>query len=189
MEQLSGAEHFICDGTDAGIAVEDYWKWAYSDLLSNTSRGAMAEFIVRSALGITDNVCRVDWTPYDLTSLNGRRVEVKSASYVQSWNQRKPSYIQFNIAPKRAWHPNSGYEDEVKRQSDIYVFCLYKARRKEQSILDLNLWEFYVLPTYMLNELSLSQKTIGISGLTKLGAVMTGFSSLRNAVETVYLDT
>ena len=54
MEQLSGAEHFICDGTDAGIAVEDYWKWAYSDLLSNTSRGAMAEFIVRSALGITD---------------------------------------------------------------------------------------------------------------------------------------
>lgn len=31
--------------------VEDFWAWAYSDILSNTDRAVFAEFVAGTALG------------------------------------------------------------------------------------------------------------------------------------------
>ena len=50
MEQLTGNEEFTLHGASAGISVKDYWSWAYSDLIDNTQRGVMAEFLVYSSL-------------------------------------------------------------------------------------------------------------------------------------------
>lgn len=130
---------------------------------------------------------RVDWASYDVTSPSGRRIEVKTAAYLQSWEQEHFSQILFDIAPKRAWHPLSGYAPEAKRNCDLYVFCLYTALSREKSILNLDLWEFYVLPTSVLNEKLPAQKTIGLQSLQKLHPVKAKYSELGEIIETIQL--
>ena len=62
MEQLNGNEPFTLHGSDTSIMLQDFWRWAYSDLLNNTHRGVLAEFLVHSALE-TKDVTRADWSP------------------------------------------------------------------------------------------------------------------------------
>ncbi|MBK6579630.1 MAG: hypothetical protein IPG17_26280 [Sandaracinaceae bacterium] len=64
---LSGSEPFLLPaGEDfAGapaLTVLDFWRWSMSDLVSNTARGVLAEFLVGSALGIASGT-RVEWVP------------------------------------------------------------------------------------------------------------------------------
>ena len=58
MQTLTGNEHFTYDGMPVGILLNDFWAWNSSDLLNNTLRGALAEFIVASAVGIDTNRSR-----------------------------------------------------------------------------------------------------------------------------------
>ena len=81
---------------------------------------------------------RIDWAPYDLTGPSGQRIEVKSAAYLQSWDDNYHEHISFDIAPKRAWDPENGYSPCAKRNCDLYVFCLYKALSKDVSPLALH---------------------------------------------------
>lgn len=46
MELLYGNEKFTLNGNDTEISVSEFWSWAYSDLLNNTLRGVLAEFLV-----------------------------------------------------------------------------------------------------------------------------------------------
>ena len=90
MELLNGNEKFTLGGNDTGISVSEFWSWAYSDLLNNTLRGVLAEFLVKKSFSFLPpprKILRTDWTPYDLTSPSGRRIEVKSAAYLQSWTE------------------------------------------------------------------------------------------------------
>lgn len=82
--------------------LEDFWSWAYSDLLGNTERGILAEYIVACALGI-QNKARVLWDKYDLLSEEGIAIEVKASGYLQTWNQEKISKINFGIQPTLGW--------------------------------------------------------------------------------------
>ena len=59
---------------------QEFHAWAYDDLLTNTTRGVLAEYIVATALGIVDTK-RVEWDKHDL-EVDGIGVEVKSAAYV-----------------------------------------------------------------------------------------------------------
>jgi len=52
-------------------------------------RGVLVEFIVASAIGVDLNSVREEWGAYDLTIQDGIRVEVKSAAFIQSWEQRE----------------------------------------------------------------------------------------------------
>lgn len=76
----------------------DYWSWAHSDLIGNTERGGLAEYIVACALGIQKKE-RVAWDKYDLLSEEGIAVEVKASGYIQTWEQEKLSNITFGIQP------------------------------------------------------------------------------------------
>jgi len=68
----------------------DYWVWAFSDLVGNTDRGNLAEYIVAMAVGAVAPV-RNSWAPYDIEGPNGEKIEVKSSAYVQAWHQEKVS--------------------------------------------------------------------------------------------------
>ena len=195
MDIMNGTEHFSMNGEEMNLTMLDFWKWAYSDLLNNTSRGVMAEFLVEKSLARiaprpipTNTRMRIDWLPYDVTSPSGRRVEVKSTAYLQSWTRDYYSKIIFDIAPKRAWSPDTGYSPECIRHSDLYVFCVYTALSQDQSILDLNLWDFYVLSTEILNKECQQQKTIGLQSLLALGPKKANFSTLGNIIETIDLQ-
>lgn len=188
MNQFIGTEKFTFNGNDTGTSILDFWSWAYSDILNNTSRGVLAEFLVQSSLSSTPtSKSRIDWAPFDLTSPSGRRIEVKSAAYLQSWEQDYYSKILFDIAPKRAWNPKKGYAIEKKRTSDLYVFCLYTSLSKEESMLNLNLWDFYVLSTYVLNNKKPDQKSLSISSLLRLKPIKTDYSNLKKTIETIPL--
>ena len=190
--QLTGNEKFTLGGEELNLSIPDFWSWAYSDLLNNTYRGVLAEFIVYKACQEippprsktrVDCIMRVDWEPYDITSPSGRRIEVKSAAYLQAWENDYYSKILFSIAPRRAWSPEQGYSPECKRQSDLYVFCVYTALTREKFILNLDLWDFYVLATSTLNQKVPEQKSISLPSLLKLEPVKTDYSHLAQVIE------
>jgi hypothetical protein len=49
----------------SNYTVNDFWQWAYSDLLQNTTRGVLAEYIVAVLLNV-DQTPRNPWLPFDL---------------------------------------------------------------------------------------------------------------------------
>ena len=90
----TGNESFQADGQNLGFDLLSFWRWSCSDLVSNATRGRLAEFIVAKALGISTDCVRDEWGAYDLT-MGHIKVEVKSAAFVQSWHQDKLSKISF----------------------------------------------------------------------------------------------
>jgi len=104
-KRKTGQESFHLNLKPLPINLLDFWQWAYSDILTNTNRGKLAEFIVASALDIKVDV-KKEWLPYDLITDDGITMEVKSSAYLQNWHQTKLSKIVFNISPKRSWNPS-----------------------------------------------------------------------------------
>lgn len=156
----------------------DFWEWAYHDLLTNTVRGVLAEFIVKMALGDNSD-SRIAWDAYDLES-EGLKVEVKSASYLQSWQQEKLSEIKFDIAPKEHAANKGEKSYVVKRHADVYVFCLLNHKElKTVNPLNMDQWTFYVVPSSVLDEKVGAQKSIVLRPLKDLGAVECSFDELR----------
>ncbi|REJ09096.1 hypothetical protein [Halobacillus trueperi] len=152
-------------GSEATIV--EFWSWAYSDLLSNTNRGILAEFLVGNALGLT-NVPRIEWDKADFV-YNGKFIEVKSSAYIQTWKEKQPSKIIFNISKARAWDSSTGeMSSEAQRNSDCYVFCVFADQDKsDYDILNVNRWDFYVLSTSFLNYYFPEQKSISLSTIQK----------------------
>lgn len=92
------------------INVLSFWQWSTSELLGNALRGVLAEFIVASAIEVLDKP-REEWDAYDLVTNSGKKIEIKSSSYLQSWGQSKLSKIIFGIQPTTVW------ENDNKRSS------------------------------------------------------------------------
>ena len=188
-----GDENIMFDGMATGYHLSDFWEWSSSDLLNNTLRGTFCEFIVAAALDLDLDSCRTDWTPWDLTAFHQWRdgavlrdeihIEVKSCSYLQSWEQSKLSNILFTIRPTVAWDADTGYAHEARRQSDVYVFGLYTVTDRSQADpLVLDGWQFYIVPTRTLDAVCGGQKTISLRSLEKLGPVQTDFSGIKDAI-------
>ena len=108
----------------ASSTVGDFWQWDYSDIVGNTNRGVLAEFVVSRALGSTARV-RTNRTSYDVVMPVGIKVEVKSSACLQSWAQSEVSRSQFSIGKTSGWDLETGeYTEEPQRHSEVYVFCL-----------------------------------------------------------------
>jgi len=184
VDRKIGNEHFHRSGQALEPTLLEFWQWFASDLASNVLRGVLAEYIVAKALGITKSI-RVSWEPYDLLTSSGLRIEVKSAAYLQSWYHKKYSTINFGIRQTRGYDGNTNtFADEIKRQADIYVFCLLKHKDKDTlDPLDLDQWEFYILAASVLNEMYLTQSSIGLASLLKLNPYKAKYDEIAAYVE------
>jgi len=184
-KRKSGSEPFHDGGHPVGGTLLEFWQWSASDLVSNATRGVLAEYIVALALGGAWEPVRREWDAYDLKLANGTKIEVKSAAYVQAWKQARPSTIIFQVGKRRWWDAETGMSsDEAARHADIYVFALL--RHEDRDTLDpLNVaqWKFYVLPTRVLNERTRSQHSITLPSLRELSGGPRTFEQLRNAVD------
>lgn len=181
----TGEESFHEDGQPLGFDLLEFWRWSVSDLVSNATRGRLAEYIVAQALGINTQGVRNEWDAFDLLTPSGLKIEVKSAAYLQSWSQTKLSTISFLVRRTRAWQPDTNiYEPAAKRQADIYVFALL-AHVDKATIdpLNINQWRFYVLPTEVLNSRTRSQHSITLKSLETLTGGGVSFHDLPAAVQ------
>ena len=212
--KLTGLEHLMNGSTVLPFHIAEFWQWAYSDMLRNTNRGVLAEFIVKAALELggiyTNNDIRSNFEPYDLVGPNIEhpfisesdnsnsleilpcRIEVKSAAYIQAWEPHPGTVprISFSIAPAKVPNEIGDYRPDAERQrnSDIYVFAIYTATTKAQNIFDMNLWKFYVVKTSVLNEKCGEQKTLSLSKLKALSSPERSFGELCQAIKDACTD-
>ena len=179
---------------EVGPVLKDFWRWSCSDLLDNVVRGAFAEYLVAHALDLTDTP-RQNWTPYDLTTERGTRIEVKSSAYIQSWAQGKLSTVSFNIARrKQKWNRKTNKMEKLgqpARISHIYVFCLLSAGDLDSppsDPLETSSWTFWVVTRDLIDRIRPTSDSIGRSSLMKLSdehaddATEVDFQDLRLAV-------
>jgi hypothetical protein len=179
----TGNEPFHIDGEPLKNSLLEFWQWSSSELVGNALRGMLAEYIVGSALGCVGEV-RTQWDAYDLLTPDGIKVEVKSGAYLQSWKQNKLSAIQFGIRPTWTWEARKNRAlRERLRQADVYVFCLLKHREKDSiDPLNMSQWDFYVIPTSVLDERLGNQQTVSLSRLLRLEPTATDYLGLSGAV-------
>ena len=180
----TGLEKFHYNSNEKSFSLLDFWQWSTSDLVNNTIRGILAEFIVARSLGITDNI-RSPWNAYDLLLPNGIKIEVKSSAYIQSWYQKELSNITFGIGKTRGYDELTNLLDsESKRQADIYIFCLLNHKIQDTiDPLDMDQWGFYILPTSVLDAEVGDQKRIGLNSLMKLNPFHVKYGDIAEYVD------
>ena len=173
-----------------GATLLHFWQWMGSDLMSNTLRGALGEYLVALAVGAADtmNGVQEEWAPYDVHSPDGVKIEVKTSAYIQTWHQSALNPPRFGIAPRMAWDAaTNSWTIAKQRWADVYAFCLH--HHQDQTTvnpLDLSQWTFYVLPTATLDQTVGGQQSIGISGLQRIGAQTASYDDLRSAIVAAY---
>lgn len=172
---LTGEEEFV--GCDARVL--DFWSYAMSDLRMNNVRGYLAEFLVAKAVGATGS--RIEWDAYDVLSLDGVKIEVKSAAYLQAWDQRRLSRINFTGLRGRTWTPQEGESVEATYNADVYVFALHTAEdHATYNALDLNQWRFWVLTREAIAARGLA--SISLKALQSLAGDPTPYEDLAAAI-------
>jgi hypothetical protein len=180
-----GSECFSMNNNPCDATLLDFWCWSTSDLVSNATRGVLAEYIVASALGLTNGV-REQWKAFDL-EYRGEKIEVKSAAYLQSWYHRELSKITFPIRPTRNWDASTNVQSKTaRRRASIYVFCVLD--HKDKATLDpLNLdqWRFYILDATVLNRKLGKQKSVGLTGLLKLKPRQARYDKIKICIEEI----
>ena len=184
IKRKTGDESLHINGDKLPFKLLGFWQWSSSRLLDNALRGIFAEYIVACDLGCSDGV-RIEWNIFDLSTNSGKRIEVKSAAYLQSWEQKKYSTISFSVAPTRGLDKETNaYSGKKKRNADFYVFCLL-AHKDQKTIDPLNMsqWKFFILPTSILNERIGEQKSLSLSTLLKLEPKEVPFGEISNAIE------
>ena len=206
--RYKGTERLILDGEPLRYSMLDFWCMNYSTILLNMTRGIFAEFLVRCAMAengmdtLSSSETGID--PYDIDGpeiltmhgIRSSRIEVKSAASIQidTPDEKEPlslspSQLIFSIRKAIDWQSTS---QEPRRNNDLYVFAHYKATRKSDNILDLKFWDFYVYPTYKIDEntdTGLSeQKTISIRRLQMIGLQPVSFRDLYQEILKVTSD-
>ena len=164
---LSGNEEFTFADIPSGMNMLDFWRWHFSDIYDLQDK--IAEYIVAKALGCTDPDNTGDWTLFDI-AYRGLRLEVKETAYYHSWQtdeETKSKQRTFGI--NKAYSVYKDSTTEYARQNDVYIFCLNTGdTRKTSNPLKLEHWEFYVIPTQVINEKCGDGKTISLSRVRQL---------------------
>ncbi len=185
LKRREGDEPFHVEGRTLGFDLLSFWQWFSSDVVSNVTRSVLAEYLIAQALGVARGSVREEWAPYDLEALDGTRVEVKSAAYIQSWYQDQFSRITFQVPKTRAWDKATNRQSEhMRRQADVYVFALL-AHTDQETLdpLDVSQWEFFVVPTTSLDNRKRSQHSITLRSLRELSGGLVSYEKLRRVVK------
>jgi hypothetical protein len=128
----------------------------------------------------------MEWDHVDFVYA-GKKIEVKSGGYVQTWSQNGPSVIAFDIASKeRPWIAETNTCGPPGRSADCYVLCIHSdLDRATCAVKDALRWEFYVFRTEELALAFGEQKTVRLSRIHKLEKKAVRYSDLRREIDTV----
>lgn len=195
---LSGTEPFELSGTSLDTTVMDFWAWSMSRLIADGPRGDLAEFIVNIALGVDLTEPKRGWGECDiLYPFPGRdnpiRIEIKCSTLLQAWERPTPSKPVFSIAKTL----NCDIEDygegyrfigrdgsPPERRSDLYIFCLFSEQdRSKANPLNLDQWQFYVIPTVIIDRKLGDQRKISLQGLERIDAIQCKYEEIKAVVD------
>lgn len=182
---LIGNEPFTLNGQETDLTMLEYWRWHYSEIFD--LQDTIAEYIVGKALGFNEAQNVGHWTLFDML-YRGCRIEVKETSYYHAWQKEgdKISHVRVFGIPKA--NSEYDYPDEpnrFERQNDIYVFCLNTGEnRKDSNPLQLEHWEFYVVPTRVINEQCGDGKSVSLSRIRKM-VEMVSYDRLRSTIDQI----
>lgn len=147
----------------------DFWMWAYSDLMQNITRGYVAQYIVAWALGV-DRKPNDPWQSFDLRSPEpqNKKIEVKSTSYLQSWNppKRKEPKPLFILSPRLPYSSELGYGRTPEWNADIYVLSYFHCKDVDKvDVMNLDQWKFWVIGKAELERLLDGRKSLATKWL------------------------
>ena len=183
---MTGKEKFSSGGQELDFTLNDLWRFHYSNIYS--LHGEIAEFVVARALGITEAQNTAYWTLWD-TTYRGARIEVKATAYYHLWNTNGNVSKQrtFSIAAANgSYDPQKSGNSEFCRQNDLYVFCLNNGTSKETSYpLNMDNWEFYVVPTKFLNKHCEKNKTISLGRIRSFGFSPIPYENLKTEIDKI----
>ena len=184
--RLTGAEPFT-NTSGKQLTLLDFWRYGLSNLNSNVTRGALAEFIVENALKDTDDIeLRNPWGDWDV-EYKGKKIEVKCSSYLQDWDQGELSRPVFTGLKAKELYYNDivgkKSEKDADYKADIYVLCVLHHKETETlDVLDLDQWSFYVLSKEEIKEVSGDSSTLSLAKLNKSDIPISNFSKLRERI-------
>ena len=181
---MTGKEKFFFDDKELGFEFSDFWRFHFSNIYDLQDK--IAEFIVSKALGIDTAQNDQYWTLWDV-SYRGKRIEVKETSYYHSFNEEGKVSNQrvFGITKANgSYDPSISGNVEFCRQNDIYVFCLNTGDTRDTSYpLNLNNWEFYVVPTAFIDEKCGDNKSISLGRIKKFGFSAKRYDELKSEID------
>lgn len=157
-QPLSGEEELA--GVNATVA--EFWRWAFSDLRDNTTRGVLAEFLVAKAIGDKRPV-RVGWGNFDALAPDGTKIEVKCSAFLQSWSQREHSQLVFGRLAAREFDADRNeYSADIRVRADVFVFAVQTQREPSAyDMLDIVHWQFWVASAQAVSNAATRTVTIG----------------------------
>lgn len=183
---MTGKEKFIFRCNELDFDYYDFWKFHFSNIYNEY--GEIAEFIVAKALGINKAQNDEYWTLWDIT-YRERRIEVKATAYYHPWNSVGKVSNQRRFGITKA---NGSYDEEISgntekcRQNDIYVFCLNTGKTEETANpLILDNWEFYIIPTSVINRECNDNKTISLSRIKALGYFANKYNEIKSCIDSI----
>ena len=179
---LTGYEKFTNNGKEVELNLLDFWRFQYSNVWD--LQGDIAEFIVAKSLGIEVPHNRNGWCLYDI-DYKDYRIEVKQTSDWHSWN--RDGYVQksprFGIGKAYSIYQDS--KSDYERQNDLYVFCHLKGNdAKSANPMNLSAWDFYVIPTKLINDRCGNSKTISFSRVRNFAGPVS-YNELHNKIDAV----
>jgi hypothetical protein len=174
---LDGSERFT--GLDATVA--DFWRWAFSDLRDNTTRGILAEFLVARAVG-DERDLRIGWDNFDAQAPDGTTIEVKCSAFLQSWALKRHSELRFGRLSAREFDATRNeYSVDARVRADVFVFCVQTQREPAAyDMLDISHWEFWVVDASTIRELGV--KSIGIGWVRRHATGPLPYGELAEAI-------
>ena len=181
LKRVAPSRKFTGKGVPPHISALLFWRWGFSDLRSNTTRGVLGEFLVACALGLQMKP-RTAWTSYDL-EYKGKKIEVKTTAYLQTWNFGKESKAGFRINPASDWDPSKGMGKTKQFNADIYVLCFFNSKNPRDNEMDVDKWSFWVLSRAQVLSIFGSGKWRSVEWMEKESGVgLIIFSSIKNEI-------
>ena len=166
-----GSEQLQVGGHGIAVTMNDFWRWAGSNLSDAATRSVFAEFLVASSLDILSDGRQVGRS-YDLLwpQRDGKdiRVNVSSAAYVQSADAEHPDQVSFPLG--------------AKDHFDVCVFCLFKAMAQDQAPLDTELWDFYTISASLLNGVWDERQSLTMDTIMRLEPVWSDYYGIGDAI-------
>jgi len=171
----NGNECFVTGSKPLDLSLSDFWERICFNMQRSELRSMLAEFLVISSLenmGVGTCVKRCD-SPYcDVITNSGYVAIIKSAAYTDSEYGDRPDCISFQILPSE------------NMKMGVYVFCLYKGMTENDTPLNLDLWEFYIVPSQVISQKISNRKSITLPALMDLDPILSDFYGIGEAINT-----